>query len=65
MLSKKKKKKKKKSKRKEQLAGSDLLPEQSPLDKALEEIAENAEKTWRKMIEKSKILNGVAPKDML
>ena len=45
MLSKKKKKKNKKSKRKEQLAGSDLLPEQSPLDKALEEIAENAEKT--------------------
>ena len=59
------KKKKKKSKRKEPLAGSDLLPEQSPLDKALDEIVEKAEKTWRKMIEKSKILNGVALKDML
>ena len=62
MLSKKKEKKKQK---KEQLAGSDLLPEQSPLDKALEEIAEKAEKTWRKIIKKSKILTGVAPKDML
>ena len=40
-----KKKKKKKSKRKEPLAGSDLLPEQSPLDKALDEIVEKAEKT--------------------
>ena len=51
-----------KSKRKEQLAESELLPEQSPLNKILEEIAGNidkAENTCEKLmilIEKSNIL---------
>ena len=42
-----------KSKRKEQLAASELLPGQSPLDKALEEIKkkiDEAEKTSEKLI---------------
>ena len=37
----------------EQLVASELLPEQSPLDKALEEIVEkidNAEKTCEKLM---------------
>ena len=42
----------------EQLAASELLPEQSPLDKTLEEIVEKIdkeEKTNGILIEKSKI----------
>ena len=31
----------------EQLAASELLPQQSPLDKALEEIAEKIDKTGK------------------
>ena len=37
----------------EQLAASELLPKQSPLDNALEEIVEKidkAEKTWEKLM---------------
>ena len=51
-----------KSKRKEQLAASEILPEQSPLDKALVEIVkkiEEAEKTCEKLMilmKKNKIL---------
>ena len=44
-----------KSKRKEQLAASELLPEQSSLDKTLKEIAENNDKA-EKSCEKLKIV---------
>ena len=44
-----------KSKRKEQLAASELLPEQSSLDKTLKEIVENNDKA-EKSCEKLKIV---------
>ena len=44
-----------KSKRKEQLAASELLPEQSSLDKTLKEIVENNDKE-EKSCEKLKIV---------